>query len=44
MAITSTLEFTTLDETTRCASKWFILTFLKILSWLISKVKPIPLS
>ena len=26
MAIVNTLEFTSLDETKRCSSKWFILT------------------
>ena len=50
MAILSTLEHTTLDETIRCASKWFILKLkntqnpeLVNLKY-VTYVQPIPLS
>ena len=43
MAILSTLEHTTLDETTRCTSKWFILT-LPVNLKCVTYAQPIPLS
>ena len=47
MAILSTLESTSLDETIRCASKWFILRQLQNLELLnlkcVTYTQPIPL-
>ena len=50
MAILSTLESTTLDETIRCTSKWFILKFKKkqnlklVILKCVTYAQPIPFS
>ena len=49
MAILSTLESTMFDETIRCTSKWFILTWkmqnLEVVNFMcVTYTQPIPLS